>query len=143
MITFELVTLDGVKFHESAHEVLLPTPEGQIGVFENHAPLVSAAAQGVIAVRRKPGDPDDFMEHYAVSGGVIEILDNHVRVLVDEATHSEEINEAEVQKAHQKAQELLKEAKDPVSLDKARSLIDLQATRLKVAELKRHRKRRY
>lgn len=144
MVHFELVTLDGVKFKETVHEVILPTPEGQIAVFPNHAPLVSLAAEGVIAVRKKEKDSDDMLEYYATHGGVIEVLDNTVRVLADEAAHAEEINEAQEKAAYERALKLKSEAKDLVSLDKAQSLIDRQSLRLKVAELKRrHRKARY
>ena len=143
MVNFELVTLDGVKFRETVHEVILPTVEGEIAVFTHHAPLVSIATHGAIAIRRKEKDPDDLLEYYATNGGVIEVLDNTVRLLADEATHSEEINEAEEKAAYERALKLKVEAKDLVSLDKAQSLIDRQAVRLKVAELKRHRKARY
>lgn len=142
MLKFELVTLRGTKFSNEVHEVLLPTPLGQIAVFEHHAPLVSLASPGVIKVRVKSSDPDDFMEIYATNGGVIEIEDNIVRVLVDEADAPEEINEAEAVKAHEEAKRLLKESKDRLSLDHAQSLLDRTSVRLKVAELKRHRKRR-
>lgn len=142
MLTFELVTLDGIKFKEDVHEALLPTPLGQIGVFTGHAPLVSLASPGIVSLRIKASDPDDFMEHFALSGGVIEILDNTVRVLSDEAHNPDEINEAEARAAHDRALQLKKEAKDRVSLSHAQSLIDRQAVRLKVASLRRQKKRR-
>jgi|SRR5690606_37675902 len=143
MVTFELVTLSGTKFGGDVYEVLLPTPDGQIAVFPHHMPLVSIASPGIISVRKKADDPDDFMEHYAVSGGVIEVLDNRVRVLVDEADDSDEINEAEAEAAKQEAMRLKREAKDEVSLQHAQSLLDRTTTQLKVAELKRHRKKQY
>lgn len=139
MVKFELVTLDGTKFSEDVHEVVLPTPDGYIAVFEDHAPLVSLANAGVISIRRKDNHPDDMMEHYATNGGVIEVLNNTVRVLVDEADAADEINEAEIQKALERARQLRAEAKDQVSLDHAQQLIDRTAVRLKVADLKRRR----
>ncbi len=142
MIKFELVTLAGAKFGDDVYEVLLPTPDGIIAVFQHHMPLVSLAVPGIISVRKKAGDPDDFMERYAVSGGVIEILDNVVRVLVDEADSSEEINETAVKKAHEEALQLKREAKDQISIKHAQTLIDRTTTQLKVADLKRHRKQR-
>lgn len=141
MIHFELVTLSGTKFTSEVHEVTLPTPGGIIAVFEHHMPLVSIATPGIIKIRRKQADPDDFMEAYATNGGVIEIFGNKVRVLVDEADSSDEINEKEAEKAHQEALELRKTAKDQVSLDRAQSLLDRSAVRLQVAELKRRRRR--
>jgi len=141
MIHFELVTLSGTKFGDSVFEVALPTPDGIIAVFEHHMPLVSIATPGIIKVRKKQNDPDDFMEVYATNGGVIEIADNKIRVLVDEADHADDINDKEAEKAHQEALDLRKNAKDQVSLDKAQSMLDRSAVRLKVAELKRRKRR--
>lgn len=142
MITFQLVTLDGVKYADEAYEVLLPTPDGIIAVFKDHMPLISIASPGVISVRRKANEPDDMMEVYATNGGVIEILNNEIRVLADEADHADEINAAEAEKAIEHARQLRAEAKDQVSLDTAQSLLDRSQTRLRVAELKRRRKTR-
>jgi F-type H+-transporting ATPase subunit epsilon len=141
MIYLELVTLTGVKLRESVHEVLLPTPDGQIAVFEGHAPLVSTASTGVISVRRKSDHPDDMMEHYAIDKGVIEVADNTVRVLVDEADKDSEVSAKEAEEALEAAKKLRAEARDQVSLDKAQSLVDRQTSRLKVAELRRRSRR--
>ncbi len=141
MITFELVTLDGTKLRDEVHEVLLPTPLGQIAVFKDHAPLVSLASPGIISIRRRPVDPDDFMDHYATNGGVIEVTGDSVRVLVDEADKDEEINEQEIEKALAEAKNLRSEAKDQVSLNQAQNLIDRYSVRLKVAELTRRKRR--
>jgi len=142
MLHFELVTLTGVKLSETVHEVLLPTPLGQIAVFKDHAPLVSIANTGVISVRRKDNHPDDMMVNYAIDGGVIEVGDDKVRVLVDEADKDSEVSHKEAAEALKRAKHLRAEAKDQVSLDKAQSLVDRQASRLRIAELKRRSKRR-
>lgn len=142
MIKFELVTLDGIKFSEDVHEVRLPTPDGEIGVFLHHMPLVSIATPGIITIRRKQDDPETLLEYFATNGGVIEVLDNKVRMLVDEADAADAINEAEAKRAHEEARHLRAQAKDQISLAHAQTMIDRTTTRLKVAELKRHRKQR-
>ncbi len=143
MIRFELVTLSGTKFSQDVYEVLLPTPDGQIAVFRHHMPLVSLAAPGVVSIRPQENTPDDLMQHYAISGGVVEVRDNAVRVLVDEADDPEELNEQEIQEALELARKMRNEAKDQIELEKAQSLIDRQAVRLKVAGLRRHRRSQY
>lgn len=140
MVHLELVTLSGVKLRESVYEALLPTPQGQIAVFKDHAPLVSIAATGVISVRKKDNHPDDMMEHYAIDRGVIEIANDTIRVLVDEADKDTEVNAKEAEEALKRAKQLRAEAKDQVSLTKAQSLVDRQETRLKIAELKRRKR---
>ena len=142
MITFELVTLTGVKMSEDVYEIILPTPDGQIAIFPEHMPLVSLADSGVISVRRLKSNTDDQLEHYATNGGVVEITSHRVRVLADEADHSDDINEQEAQAALEKAQAMVKDAKDQVSLDRAQSMIQASQNRLRVAELKNRRKRR-
>jgi F-type H+-transporting ATPase subunit epsilon len=141
MIRFELITLSGAKFAGEVYEVLLPTMDGRIGVLDHHMPLISVATNGVISIRRKSTDRDDYMEHYATNGGVIEVKDNVLRVLVDEADHEDEINEAEVQKAINEAQRLKTEAKDRVSAEQAQSIIDHHQARLHVAGLRRRKRR--
>jgi F-type H+-transporting ATPase subunit epsilon len=141
-MNFELVTLDGVKFKAEAYSAILPTAAGQITVLPGHEPMLAQLIPGVIAIRRNKGDAEHHVEHYATYGGVVEITKNGVRVLVDEATHGDEINAAEAQKAHDAAVALRKDAKDQIELDKAQSLIDRHAVRLQVADLKRRHTRR-
>ncbi|HUC89983.1 MAG TPA: ATP synthase F1 subunit epsilon [Patescibacteria group bacterium] len=139
---FELITLDGVKFKEKVYSAILPTASGEITALPDHEPLLSQLVPGVIIVRRNKNDADYHMEHYATYGGVVEISSKGVRVLVDEATHGDEVNLAEAQKAHDAALALRKTAKTQVELDHAESLIDRQVVRLKVAELRRRHHRR-
>ena len=141
MLHFQLIAISGKKFDEEVYEVVLPTLDGQIGVLQDHMPLVSVAMPGVIMVRRNPKDSDVQREFFATNGGAIEVSDNTLRVLVDEADHAEDINESEAQKALERAQKMKSEAKDQVSLEHAQSLVDRQAVRLQVAGLKRRHKR--
>lgn len=141
MITFQLVSLDGVKFSADVYEVILPTMDGDIGVLPGHMPLISVAKPGAIGVRRESNHPDDMMEFFAISGGAIEVSGNTLRVLVDEADADSDISEEEAKAALERAQKLKAEAKDQVTLDQAQSLIDRQAVRLQVAGLKRRNRR--
>ncbi len=134
---FELITLDGVKYSATAYSVQLPTAAGQVGVMPGHEPLMSVLVPGIITVRREARDADNHLEHYATYGGVVEVTHDAVRVLVDEADHGDEINEAEALKATESAKKLLQEAKSHVDLSDAQKVIDRQAVRLQVAQLRR------
>ncbi len=137
-MNFELVSLDGVKFKAQAYSVILPTASGQITLLAQHEPLLSVVVPGVITIRRNKNDADTHLEHYATYGGVLEVTKDGARVLVDEATHGDEVNEAEAKKAHEAATNLLKQAKTQVELDKAQALVDRSIVRLDVAKVKRH-----
>ncbi len=141
MFHFQLVSISGKKFDDNVSEVILPTLDGEIGVLKDHMPLVSVATTGVIYIRRQPRDTDAQRELFATNGGIIEVDNNNVRVLVDEADHADEINEADAIAALERAQKMKAEAKDQVSLEHAQSMVDRSAVRLQVAGLKRrHRK---
>ncbi len=138
---FELVTLAGTKVNEKVYEVILPTTDGEIAVFPHHEPLISVAKPGVIYVRAEKGDSDDKMTLFAISGGVVEIGENRVRVLVDEADSGADITEAESKAALDRAKAMRDNATDQVELEKAHALVDRHAVRLKVAELHRRKRR--
>ncbi len=140
-MNLKLVTLAGTKVDESVYEVIIPTVDGEISVFPDHEPLVTMAKSGVIQVRRNQADDDDRLELFAISGGVVRIDGATVQVLVDEAAHGDDIVEAESQKALERALKLRDEAKDQVELDHAHQLVDRHMVRLKVADLKRHRRK--
>ncbi len=137
----ELVTLMGTQLDTEVYEVDLPTLAGPIGVFPGHEPLVSIAVPGAITVRYKKNDPDKLLDFFAISGGVIEIDQKKVRVLVDEADRGEDIVEAESKAALEKALAMQKNARNTVELEKATALVDRHQVRLNVAGLRRRHHR--
>ncbi len=141
MIRLQLITLSGKIFDDDVYEVLLPTMSGQIGVLRGHMPLISAATNGVISIRRNQRDSDSQMEHFATNGGVVDVVDNVLKVIVDEADSADDISESEAQAAYERAQKLVSEASDKVSLEKAQQMVDRSSVRLQVANLKRRSKR--
>lgn len=141
MIHFQLVTLTGAKFDDDVYEVTVPTLDGEIGILTDHMPLISVATTGVVAVRRDSRDADTAREFFAINGGAVEIVDNKLRILVDDADNADEINEADAQAAMERAQKMKAEATDQVSLEHAQQMVDRQAVRLHVAGLKRRHNR--
>jgi len=137
----QLVTLLGIQKDEEVYEVQLPTAAGPIGVFPGHEPLVSVAVPGAITVRAKKSDPDSILDYFAVSGGVIEITPDTVRVLVDEAERGDDIVETESKAALEKALAMQKNAKNAVELEHATRLVDRHQVRLNVANLRRRHHR--
>ena len=137
----QLVTMTGVKVDEPIYSATIPTVDGEISVFPSHESLVTLARNGVITVRFKKDDPDAKLEYFAISGGVVQIDQTPIRVLVDEADHGAEIIEAETRAALERAIRQRDEADDQIEREKAHQLIDRHMVRLKVAELQRRRRR--
>lgn len=136
----QMITLQGVRVDQDIYELIAPTSSGEIAIFPGHEPLVTLAVPGALAVRQQKGDPDTKLEYFAISGGIIEISQTAIRVLVDEADHGDDIVEAESQAALERALKLRDEAADQIDLDKAHQLIDRHQVRLRVADLRRRRR---
>lgn len=137
----ELVTLLGVRLDTEVYEVQLPTADGPISIFPGHEPLVSIAVPGAVMVRFKKSDADTKIEYYAIGGGVIEVTQGRVKVLVDEADYGADIVEADSKAALERALKLQETAKDQIELEKAHQLVDRHQVRLKVADLRRRHRR--
>lgn len=137
----DLITLSGSKFSGAAYEVQLPTTTGPIAVFPGHEPLITLMKSGVIKVRKNKGDADAVIDIYATNGGVAEITPDGVKILVDEADHSEDISEEAAREALKHAEDLKANAKDSIELEKAQAMVDRYAVRIQVAGLRRRNRR--
>jgi F-type H+-transporting ATPase subunit epsilon len=144
MIRLKLITLHGVHFDDEIYEAVIPTKSGDIAIYGGHAPLLSVAAPGVVAIRKEKAIKDADREFMAIYGGTVEVLNNEIQVLVDEVDTSGDISEAEAEKALKRAQELRDKAGDSKSLAQAQQMIDRSTVRLQLAGLKkRHNKQKY
>ena len=137
----QLITLRGVKLDEDIYELMLPTAAGEIAIFPGHEPLVGVAIPGVASVRRNKGDNDEKLEVFAITNGVLEVLDDTIRLLVDEADQGEDIIEAESKAALERAEKRKVESKDQVEIAKAEQIIMQERARLHVADIRRRRRR--
>ena len=144
MIRLKLITLHGVHFDDDVYEAVIPTKAGDIAIYGGHAPLLSVAAPGVVAIKKEKSTKDADREFMAIYGGTVEVLNNEIQVLVDEVDTSDDISEAEAEKALKRAQELRDKAGDANSLAEAQQMIDRSTVRLQLAGLKsRHKKQKY
>jgi F-type H+-transporting ATPase subunit epsilon len=89
-VTLKLVTPVQVLPHESGTQVTITASDGEIGIRTGHAPLAALVGHGLVEVVGGRA--------YAVRGGVAQVLNDEVNVLVDEAIEASTIN-AEAVKA--------------------------------------------
>lgn len=134
---FQLVSATGVKFDDEAYEVLVPTKDGQIAVFEDHMPLISAGTPGVLSIRKNAGDADSQMEDFAVNGGLLQVDGKSARFVTEDVTAADEISEQEAQEALQRAQKLVEAAGSRQALHEAKTVLQHQSIKLHLAQLKR------
>jgi len=135
-INFEITTPERKVFSDQVDEVILPTPNGEIGILPNHIPLVSLLSPGELRIKK-----GDEVNYLAVSGGFIEVRPDKVVVLADTAEQAEEIDEAKAEEARKKAQGLLEEKRvDATEFAALSAKIEKELARLKVAKKRRRRR---
>jgi len=113
----EIATPDRPLVHEKAVRSQIPCKNGYIGVLPDHAPLLSELGIGVLTFVT----PEDHRYSLAIKGGFVEVFENHVRVLADDAERGTEIDVTEAERDLRHAQhEMVNPA---VGIDIASALI--------------------
>jgi F-type H+-transporting ATPase subunit epsilon len=80
-MTLEIITPEKKLFSDEVVGVQLPGVDGSFELLNNHAPMVSALTKGTLKVLVTKTDTTS----YRIDGGIVEVLQNRVAVLVEGA----------------------------------------------------------
>ena len=103
-LKLEIVTPEGRAYSDDVAMVVLPSIEGEIGVYPAHVPLMTQLSPGELRIV-KDGKTTEFV----VGTGFIEVTADSVSVLTDSALGEEEIDENATEEAMKRAQAALKD----------------------------------
>ena len=98
----EVATPERLLIQETVTQAQIPAQDGAIGILPEHAPLLSLLGTGELTFTGPSG-----LRRMFISGGWVQVLQNHVRVLADRAELSEEIDTSRAEEALKRAQERL------------------------------------
>lgn len=79
MLHVEIYTPEKTVYKGDAHAVQLPGIDGLFEVLTGHAPMISALSKGNVRIT----DGKDNANKYNIKGGFVEVLNNHVSILVE------------------------------------------------------------
>ena len=74
----DVLTPDEQLFSGEIESVLVPGINGKFQILENHAPIVSALADGIVEIKKIGGE----LKTFKIDQGFIEVLKNEVSLLV-------------------------------------------------------------
>jgi F-type H+-transporting ATPase subunit epsilon len=128
-LKLEIVTPEAIVYSEDVDMVTLQGIEGQMGIFPDHLRLMTQLVPGEMIVRKD--GRDDLL---AVGEGMVEITGDRVAIVTDMAVRAENIDEAKVEEARQRAAARLREkisAEEVATINAslARSLAQLRVKR--------------
>ena len=126
-IQLEVVTPERRVLAEPVDMVTVPGLGGELGILPGHTPLISELQTGVLTYVQ-----DGKSSQMHVSGGFVEVRDDHVSVLPEIAERPDEIDAERARKAKEKREKQLnafsgsEEDLERVRVKLMRSLVRLQ-----------------
>ena len=102
-IHVDIVSAEGNIYSGLAAMVYAPGELGELGIAPRHTALLTRLQPGEVRVEKDNGE----MEHFYVSGGLLEVQPRVVTVLADTALRARDLDEAAALKAKQRTEDAL------------------------------------
>ncbi len=125
----KILTSDKEAFNGPVSYVKAPGVEGYFGILVNHAPLLSALRIGELEI-----EANNQKKYFAISGGYLEMLDNHVSILAETAESAKNIDVARAESARQRAEKRITAKEPGVDFERARVALFRALNRLNISK---------
>jgi F-type H+-transporting ATPase subunit epsilon len=102
-IHVDIVSAEGAMHSGLATMVFAPAEMGEVGIAPRHTALITRLKPGDVRVQKENGE----IEHFYISGGMLEVQPQVVTVLADTAIRVRDIDEAVAAEAKRRAEEAL------------------------------------
>lgn len=135
-IHVDVVSAEQSIFEGQADFVVLPGESGELGIFPQHAPLITRIRPGAVRIKVAGQKDEEFV---FVAGGILEVQPNRVTVLADTAIRGRDLDEAKAEEARRAAEEAL--ANREGAIDYAKAQAELAAAMAQIAALRKFRSR--
>ena len=117
----EIISPDQTILKQDTNEVIIPSFEGQMGILNNHIPLITFLRPGIIIIKA-----EDEKKYY-VEEGTVEFSNNNLLILTSTAKDLANLDKSKINELLQKAEANL----NAVSTDKERYVASYKLQTLK------------
>ena len=127
-------------FSGEAEYLVAPATEGEVGIYPRHIPLITKLKPGVLRLQ-VPGHAHQLV--FAISGGFLEVQNNHATILADvvERTDALDVQRLNEQKTIAEAKIKRSDSSSTAELAKAHAALEIAIAQLKAVEyIKKHPK---
>ena len=129
----KIIASDRVFYIGRCRKLILPAPDGKLGILPDHENLVIAISVGDARMEIEEGSWVDI----AVGAGFAEVVNNRVTILVDTAERPEEIDVRRAEEAKERAEEQLRQKQSLQEYYRTQASLARAMNRLKVSQGKR------
>ena len=126
-IHVDVVSTESSIFEGQAEFVALPGEAGELGIYPQHAPLITRIRPGAVRIKVANRADEEFV---FVAGGILEVQPNRVTVLADTAIRGKDLDEAKAADAQKRAQEAMANAKSDIDFARAQSEFAMMAAQI-------------
>jgi len=91
VVHIDVVSAEASIFSGEAEFVVAPASGGEVGIYPNHAPLISSLKPGAVRIKQ-PNEAEEIV--IFISGGLLEIQPGFITVLADTAVRGHDLDEA-------------------------------------------------
>lgn len=126
-----IVTPDREFFNEEADMVEFNTTEGEIGVYQGHAPLTVIVKPGILTITQ-----GETVRNAALHAGFVQILPDEVTILAEIVEWPEEIDEQRAQSAKERAEDRIKNGGTNIDMTRAQAALLRSLARIDTVKLK-------
>ena len=119
--TVEIISPDQTILKQETNEVIIPSFEGQMGILNNHIPLITFLRPGIITIKA------EAEKRYYVEEGTVEFSNNNLLILTSTSRDLVNLDKSKIDELLQKAEENL----NTQSTDKERYIASYKLETLK------------
>lgn len=137
-VHIDVVSAEASIFSGEAEFVVAPAGAGEVGIYPNHAPMITNIKPGVLRI--KLADSNDETVIY-ISGGILEVQPGMITVLSDTAIRGADLDESKAMAAKAAAEEATKNRTSDI--DYAMAQAELAEAVAQIQAIERLRKTRH
>lgn len=115
IIQLDIVSAEQALFSAEVLAVFATGELGELGIYPGHTPLLTKLSPGEVRALM----PNQEVEIFYISGGMLEVQPNQVTVLSDTATRAGDLDEAAALAARKQAEEALSHRQEGFEYSKA------------------------
>ena len=96
--TIEIISPDKTILKQETNDVIIPSFEGQMGILNNHIPLITFLRPGIITIKTE-GE-----KKYYVEEGTVEFSNNNLLILTSTARNLDNFDKSKIDEMLQKVE---------------------------------------
>ena len=117
-VHIDVVSAEESIFSGEAEFVVAPAGGGEVGIYANHAPMITTIKPGALRIKQSSEAEETLI---FISGGMLEVQPGMITVLADTAIRGHDLDEAKAIAAKAAAEEAMKNRSSDIDYAKAQA----------------------